>query len=235
MDHPRWERLAAGTGVVFVVLVVLSVVVAPFPPKVDDPIEKVTRYYRENRDVLMPAWYLAGIGIMFGLWFLGSLRAHLLAAEGGTGRVTTIMFASGFLAFAVTFAGSIAGAAMTFRVAEEGNPSVMLAMFDLQNMGFTFYWFAWATSVLAASIVVARTRALPRWFAWYGAVLVPVFLVAAAGLMIRSGPFAAGGVVTGGAFGVLASVLYLGWVATASVLLFRRLGSGRRPPAQAVS
>ena len=226
----RWERYAAGSGVVFAVLIVLSVVVAPFPPKVDDPIEDVTRYYVDNRDILMPAWYIAGVGVMFGLWFLGSLRSFLLPAEGGTGRLTTVMFASGLLAFAITFVGSVAGAAMTFRVAEQGDPGVMLAMFDLQNMGYTFHWFAWATSSAAAALVIWRTAALPRWFAWYAGLLVPVFLVAGLGLVIRSGPFAAGGVVTGGLYGVAASVLLLAWYVVASVLIMRRL---REPAARA--
>jgi hypothetical protein len=212
-------------------LVVVSVVIAPYPPKVDDPISKVTKYYSDHRDVLMVGWYIAAVAIMFGLWFLGSLRSYLLPAEGGTGRLTTVMFAAGFLAFAVSFTASIAGAAMTFRVARQGDPHVMLAMFDLQNMGFTFYWFAWATSVAAGSLVVARTGALPRWFAWYGAVLVPALMLAGAGLLFRSGPFAAGGVVTGGGYGVAASVLLLAWYAMASVMVMRRLRAGAPTPA----
>ena len=41
MGEERWEKLAAATGIVFVVLVIAGSFIAGQPPKADDPINKI--------------------------------------------------------------------------------------------------------------------------------------------------------------------------------------------------
>src|SRR6058998_1743046 len=89
MDDARWERWAAATGISFFVLLAVSSFIVPAaPPKANDSIAKITDYYVKHRKALLIAGYLGGLALVFALWFLGSLRSYLRAAEGVTGRLS---------------------------------------------------------------------------------------------------------------------------------------------------
>src|SRR3989442_4567006 len=98
MGEDRWEKLAAATGIVFVVLVIAGSFIAGQPPKADDPINKITAFAVDKRFALLLGDYLSAVGVVFALWFFGSLRSYLRRAEGGTGRLSAVGFRGGVLA-----------------------------------------------------------------------------------------------------------------------------------------
>lgn len=219
MDDSRWERIAAATGIAFVVILAIGNFLAPNPPAQDDPIEEVIDFAVDNRSALLIGSYLTGLALVFGLWFLGSLRTFLMRAEGGIGRLAAVAFAGGVVFVAIVLVSNAVGNGITLRIAEEGDPVAVRALFDTLTVLIASASFPVAVLVAATSIVAMRTGVLPRWYGWAGPVLTLLFLVAGTGVYIDHGFLA-----PGGGFSLIAFVVFALWVLVTSVLMMQRLG-----------
>lgn len=114
MADPRWERLGAATGIVFVVLSVLALFIGGQPGAAPD----VVQYFIDNRGRLLVQSFLAGLASIFFLWFLGSVWSYLRAAEGGTGRLSAVAFAGGILTMGLLMFSLVVSYALADRMAE---------------------------------------------------------------------------------------------------------------------
>ncbi len=223
MDETRWERAAAASGLVFVVLlVVASFLPGTGPPKADDSITKVLAYFTAHRGAVLWGGYLGGLALVFALWFLGILRTFLMRFEGGTGRLSAVAFGAGLVTGAMATVGGLTASALAFKVAGSGNHDVARALFDVSSLVGGSASFGIAVWIGATSVVVVRTGALPKWFGQAGLVIALFELVAGMSVAVDSGPLA-----TGGAIGFIGFLLFLLWVLVASVLMMRRLGATR--------
>jgi hypothetical protein len=180
----RWARWAPVGGIVFIVLFIVGMVLFS-TPDVDNSAERIRAFYDDkgNRTELIICGYLLVLSGIFFLWFLASLRSKLLEAEGGTGRLTSIVFASGivFTAMLMTAAGSFMFVAGEITFADAPvHPEIARVLPDI---GFTFLTIAGAFAAIAmidaASVLIIRTGVFPRWIGWLG-FLVAVVLLAAA-------------------------------------------------------
>ena len=235
MSEAKWERLAAGTGIVGAVLFLIQAVVVAFPPQIDDPVDVVGHYYFVHRIAVQWQMFLTGAAGVFLLWFLGSLRSHLRTAEGGTGRLSAVAFGSAIAAAAPVAAGALATAVLALEVGRIGGmlPRVALAasgapieaapvvrlLHDIRLMSYSLSWFALAPFFAAVAVVSIRDGAFPRWHAQTSYGLFFVAIVAGAGLFASGGVFAPGGVIGDAAF-----LLFLVWTAATSRLLMSRVG-----------
>jgi len=70
---------------------------------------------------------------------------------------------------------------------------------------------------------VLRTKLLPRWLGLPGLLLVVLLLLASAGLLLPSGPLAAGGIFT-----MLVFACFLLWELTLSIVLVARALATRK-------
>lgn len=224
MAEERWERLAAATGIAFVVVTAISLVIAPTPPDPGAAPDTVASYYTDNGDKLRLQSYVLGIGGVFFLWFLGTLRAFLRGAEGENGRLSATAFGAGIATFAAIGTGAGITATLAHRVAEQADPGVTSAMHDLAAMSFAGASFSTAAFFTAVALVSGRTKALPAWLGWFAWLLLPLSLIGAAAVFLDSGPFAPGGV-----FGYVGFGLTLLWFLGASVVLMQRVGRGTQP------
>ncbi|HEV3475559.1 MAG TPA: hypothetical protein VG602_09355, partial [Actinomycetota bacterium] len=116
-DERLWERVAAATGIVFVVLGIIAIAIVPQAPQPDASADEVAAYFVDRGDGVIAQTYLFAVAGLFFLWFLGSLRAHLRRAEGGTGRLSAIFFAGGIATFAAFGTGSGISAALAAGIA----------------------------------------------------------------------------------------------------------------------
>jgi hypothetical protein len=133
---------------------------------------------------------------------LGSLRATLLAAEGGTGRLATIAFAGG-VATAISMMFTVLPHA---QAAFDKDDTSDTSIDALVRMGDAFFGGVelFAIPLLAATaLVTLRFGGLPRWFAWVSLVLALILAIPPIGWL---------GVIVG---------LPL-WVLLLSVLLYRQ-------------
>jgi len=204
----RWERLAPLTGIVAVVLWLLAVLILETGDRPGDDASglEMAAFFEDETGRIFLSYLLWGLGGAFFLWFLGSLRGALAAAEGGVARLSATAFAGGIatVVFALAFpAPEVAGAIRADSSGAVLSPSAAEALF---SMGVGFFVAAEVTStvlLVATALVVLRTRMLPAWLAWAS-------LVFALGLLI---------------FPIGWAVLIFGvplWTVVVSVLLWRR-------------
>jgi hypothetical protein len=221
MEGSRWERYGAASGIAFAILAVATVLIVPqSPPAADDSLGQIQGYFREHRDGLLLSGYLTGLAIAFALWFTGSLRSHLMRAEGETGRMASVAFGGGLVAGAIALIGTAVTSALAFSAQSSvaGSQAVTRAMFDLGNMAFSVAWFPIAVLVGATALVSSRTGALPAWHARTSGILSIAFILAAASVFVDRGMLAAGG-----AYGYAMFLLFVAWVLVTSILVMQRV------------
>jgi hypothetical protein len=230
----RWARLAAATGVVFVVLALVGFVLAPNPPGPDASNDEVLSYFSDKENALRWQALLFTLGGAALLWFAGTLaaalRRRLEAGSDRTADVRTlddlgvrwpaIMLAAAGTAVALFTAGTASYTALAARAGEEIDASAGRALFELGGSLITYTSFPTFVFVAAASLAVARTRLLPDWLAWLGGAVALVLAIAGAGAVIGDsetfGP--------SGFFGIIAFLSNLLWILVASGLLTWKAG-----------
>jgi hypothetical protein len=194
MRDSEWERLGAATGAFSVLLFIIGFGIYPDPPAVDAGAIEVHAYYAEEQDGIQASLVLLTAALFFFIWFLGSLRSALRAAEGGTGRVSAIAFAGGLVGAGALFTliTLIAGAA--FRP-EEATPEVTTALNDLAVVSGAPALAAF-TALFAASAKVALRHG--AFSSATGTLLVLAALAqpfAVGAMLTDSGVFAGDGVL----------------------------------------
>jgi hypothetical protein len=170
MSNSRWERFAPLTGVVFFVLLAISIALSSDTPDTDDSTADTVSYWSAHDSRLIAAGILGTFAVIFFIWFAGSLRSVLLRAEGGDGRLSTIAFA-GMLTIGIS--GAI-GSALEFTAADTVNdvPATVTQTLSVLNEDFFFPFLAGiALFMFATGICVLRHGGLPRWLAWVAIVI----------------------------------------------------------------
>jgi hypothetical protein len=194
MSDRDWERLGAATGAFSVLLFIVGFAIFPTPPDVDASATAIHTYYADEQGGIQASMVLLTAALFFFIWFLGSLRSALRAAEGGTGRVSSIAFAGGLVSAGALFTliTLIAGAA--FRP-EQTTAEVTSAINDLAVVSGAPA-LAGLTALFAASAKVAlRHGAFPNSI---GLLLVLAALAqpfAVGAMLTDSGVFAGDGVL----------------------------------------
>jgi hypothetical protein len=195
-----WARYAPLSGLVFVALLVATLIIGGEGPETDDSTLKVVRFWTENDSEQITAAILGALAGVPLLWFLGSLRSTLRAAEGGTGRLSALAFAGGI----VLVAGATVDSSLQFVVADSAGdvpPTVTQALSVLYSDFFFVFPVGISVWLLASALVVLRFGALPAWLGW-AALVLGIVALTPAGFFSFVGVFA--------------------WVAVVSIVLFRQ-------------
>jgi len=190
----RWDRYSPLAGIKAVVLWVIGIVILSGPGHLgndssESPVVVLAKYKAHATPIQWGAW-LVMLGALAFLWFVGSLRAALFTAEGGTGRLSTLVGMGGvatavgiLLAHVPSFAAATTSDNLTAPAAK--------AMILMDDVFFYAAEFASVVFFLAAALSIFRFRALPRWLGWLAlvfgvlAVIPPVgWAVIALGLPI---------------------------------------------------
>lgn len=217
------ERFGAASGIVFVLLFVAGMFFGS-PPDFGAPAEEVSRYYIEDQKAIQTTVVLFTVGLFFFLCFLTSMRDVLRAAEGDTGRLSTVVFGGGLLTIAtfivtLTF---VAGAA--FRPGETP-PEITGTLDDLSFLAFAPGACGLVAFFAATAALTLRTKVLPAWFGWL-AVVPAISNAFTVGVVFGdSGPFSANGI-----FSYVGFFSFLIWILGASIVLVR--SAGARPGAK---
>src|SRR5687768_10619291 len=196
MAEQRWEKLGAATGIVFVVLAFASYLIAGELPRPGDSTEQVVAYYTDDSDKILWSMWLFGLaGIAF-LWFLGSLRSHLMKAEGGTGRLSAVAFGGGIAAGVVYSIGISISSALAFGIAQNASAEITDVLSDLATHLYNGSAFGFFVLVLATTLISGRTKVFPAWLGWLGWLVALLALGSTLTLVVDSGPFATGEIVS---------------------------------------
>jgi hypothetical protein len=208
----RGAALAPLTGVLFVVLTVVALILGGEPPDADDPIREVVEFWVDNDTALMIGSVLESLGAVALLFFSASLRRVLRRREDGAGVLSVAAMAGGIVAAA----GIAVDAAIRFAAADLADDVDPVVTQTLNAMWADFFFpmvVGMATLILATSLAALRTRFIPVWLAWIG-ILICIALFTPAGFVA----FAVGGL----------------WILILSVLLWRQeSAAGARPVSSA--
>jgi hypothetical protein len=179
----RVERLGPLAGIIAVVLFVVGVFLSEGmtnPPDDDAAAQAFLDYYQDEEGGILVAGWVFQLGAVFFLWFLGSLRVRLLAAEGRVGRLTATAFAAGIVTATCALllpASDMAGALSK----DEITPDGAVVFNNLGDMFFLGAEFASAVFLAAAGLIILSSRMLPRWLGWVSLVFALWLLIAPIG------------------------------------------------------
>jgi hypothetical protein len=168
------ERWAALGGVLYVVLFVIGTILQySGAPDGDAAPSKVVAWYSDSghRDQLNIGWILIGLGLFSFLWFLTALRQALirLVGEGFLPTLATVggvVYATLALAAAAVSNGIRTMSDDTYR--DQVFPELIHAANDAAYVLHSTGGAGIGAMMIAASLAVVRTRALPVWVGWIG-------------------------------------------------------------------
>jgi hypothetical protein len=215
----------AASGIVFVVLVVVSFF-TPDTPDADDPTSEIANSIAADRGAHLFSAYVSFLATLFFLGFTAALWSRLRAAEpergpsvlvllGGLGSALLILVANGvFLAL--------------IEAADEGRePEAVRALLELDQTTFIGLAITSAAFYAGAALSALQTHSLPTWLGWVAAVLALVFPLVLLAIFSKSDQ----GGVLGGVFFIAILVNFL-WVLATSIVMLRdaRAGGASNPP-----
>ena len=178
MDFERLARLAPWSGVVFVVLFVVSAAMLPID-FMEEP-DSLASSFADDMGRFIGAAQLAVIAGAALLWFSGTLASALLA-NGAGHRLAGIARMGGAAAATLLIAGAIVLAVGALRADEDGLIAAETAT-AVADIGLVLVAAAMpvAAAVLVGATAVAalRTRRiLPTWLAWVSVVLAVALVI----------------------------------------------------------
>ena len=102
MKEDRYAKEGAAGGVIFVIFLIVGfLIVFPKPPETDAPASEWARFFTDHQGAVRAGLTIVSVGMLFYIWFLGSLRSALASAEGGTGRLASVAYGAGLLTGAI--------------------------------------------------------------------------------------------------------------------------------------
>jgi hypothetical protein len=171
----QWEHHAPLTGIAAVVLWVVGLLVGGDTTNKDKATE-ILAAVQDNENQILVSGFLVALGAAVFIWFLGTLRSRLLAAEGEPGRLSATAFAGG-VAGAVCIA-LVPGPDMAAALSNDDiDASAASAMHNLTGAFFIGAEYLLPVLLVATALAALRFGALPRWLAWVSLVIALVLLI----------------------------------------------------------
>lgn len=221
------NRWGAAAGAATLVLVAAALVFENGGPPAGAPDAQVAAFYADHAPALLTQSLLFLVGAVLLLWFLGSLRAFLAAAEGGSGRYSALVFGAG-VAYVALSVVSQGGQVAVARVATSAAaPPVVAAMASLSGALFVVIAVPAAVMLGAFAATAVRARALPTWLGLLAGLAALAQLGLLAGVVVTAGPLA-----PTGWYSFAPYPLYVLWLAGTSVVMARpvdRTGAAPTP------
>jgi hypothetical protein len=183
LDDSRWERWANLGGILFVVLLVVTIALGGSPPKMSDSQAKIADYINDHLDEIKWAGYIGALATIPLFFWLGSVWRLMRRAEGGIPRLGVVAVAGAVFAAAMAGAAGLVLNTMALRgvVGTGGGTGTKF-----------FYTLSWAFNaagavgiaifVSAFSIVITRTGILPKLLGWFGLLVALVLVIGGASM-----------------------------------------------------
>jgi hypothetical protein len=187
-------RLGAFAGLAFSFLFFMGTAMLDLPHGVSD--QKMVAWWSDSGHQLttvvsMYCFVLAGLCFLV---FLAKLRSRLLAAEGGTGELTSLVVASGAVFVTMLFVAAAARGGIGFALKSPVGDESLPGADTLRYFPTIGYAALGAGGLLAAAVAMAttswlivRTAVFGRWLAWVGAAAALAIVlanVALSGVMV---------------------------------------------------
>jgi hypothetical protein len=210
----RSHRLAGIAGVLFFVVMIARVILAPDEGDTGDAAAVIAvKIHRHATGVLLDDWAGGIAAILFVAFAVG--LAGALRDAGARRELHALAVAGATAVLALASMQHALSATLAFSVADLAQPALTRALFDLSTLVEATLHLPIALTLAAASIAALRTGVLARWLANAG-IAVATLNAAAAGALAHAGILAAGGPL-----GVLSLMTLLLWTLLAGRALLR--------------
>ena len=209
MSDRLWQRLGAGCGIVYVVLLITA---GSIVGSGDAAIARASADAAASAATAI-GFSLEVFSFLFFLFFLGSLWSALRRAEGENGWLSMVAFASGLMSVTIKLASASSVFAALYRVREGLDPQIVRALLDMNDAAFSISFFPLVVLLVASGIVIIRSGALPRWLGWLAGLLAIALM--GGGLV---------GVIYHSEDAGLPFLLFWLWIVMTSIVLMRRAG-----------
>ena len=170
MTRISWERLAATTGVAFVVFYVAAFALGI---EVGDSNREILDYYASSghraREIV--AFFLIAGAALALLVFATALRSLIARLEQETAMIAALAWAGGIACAVLVLAGNAASRATAFAALDDKfqlDPNTRRLFEDTGYLLFVSGALAAILLVVAVSLAVLRYGLLPRWLGWAG-------------------------------------------------------------------
>ena len=205
------EWLVPLTGVLFVILVILSFTIGGEPPDHEEPVQEIVDHYVDNKDSVQFGAFLSALAGASFIFFFGYLRKVLRAAEGENGMLSLLAV----IGAAIVATGAAIDGTISFALAEaaddvpdEVDPVAIQALQVLWDNDFLPFALGSFVLLIATGASIVRHGALPKWLGWVALVL---------------------GILSVTPVGFFAFLVVAVWILVLSVMLMMRARSGPAP------
>jgi hypothetical protein len=210
------NRVAATTGIVAVVLIVIGFLTSGANPSWSASGSTIAQDYASHHDAGLASVVIVGFGLMALLWFAATLASAFRAAN--EDRIGSVI-----LAGAVTFVSIFAVTGVIqwtlFYGSAGGDPVLTKALFQMQSLAASLSFLPLALTVAATSIGAGFSKVFPGWYAILSGIAA-VLIVIVVGGVAHSGFFSPnGGYVFVGLLGLAV------WLIVSSIVLITRATS----------
>jgi hypothetical protein len=212
----KWtpERLAASSGIAFVILLVVGSLLPGSPKKYDASAADIATWFHDKHKSILIAGILFGLAYVFFLWFLASFAGTFRAA--GEQRLATVMYGAGVAFITIGAVTDGVMVALSREVSLGADENTVKLLYGIDNFLYSRMFWVAAALALAVAIANGRVKALPEWFGWlsYAGAIVLVI----GGLSQKTSGFfsPSGGMV------MITFIVFLAWILVASVLLVQK-------------
>jgi hypothetical protein len=226
MSDRRWEKLAAATGIAFVVTVLVSVFLVPEQIKANDSISKIGNHFVNHRTGLLWANWIGGIAGLFFLWLAGTVAAYM--RRHGAARLGAIALAGGAAGAAIGFVSCLTGGSLAWMAGHYPiGEGAVRTLWTLSELTGVVLFFPIAVFVSATSIAGMRTGTMPKWL-WQTGALVGLLALVTSTTWASSGFWA-----PGGGMNYIGLIAFVVWILALSITLWMRIGQGEDVQAMA--
>jgi hypothetical protein len=180
VDDSKWERWGALGGILFVIMVLVSVFLPGSPPKTSDSAAKIVKFFGDNGDEIRWAGYIGLLATIPLFWWLSSVWRLMRRGEGGAPRLAVMALGGAVFATVTAAIGAIILAVVPLVGLGSVGPSGARFFYVLgANIGAAPL-IGIAALIGAFSAVIIRSGVLPVVLGWLGALVALIALVGAA-------------------------------------------------------
>ena len=211
-DELRWERYGALGGILFVIMVVVTIFLPGSSPMASDSPAKILKYFHDHKSSIEVASFIGVLASVPILLWAGSLWARLHRAGDSQYRLALIAVLGLLLGGAGNFTQTATTAAVALEV--KNVAPTQAKFFFVLGSGFASAGaIGLAVLVLATSMAVFRYGAFPKWVGWIGVLNGILFLIAGYSIATTGDAI--------GAFGFASFIVWAIWLLITSILMFR--------------
>lgn len=164
--------IAPLTGVAFIVVAIIAIVLGGEPPSGDEPVQKIVDHYTDNKDEIQISAMVGVVAIVLLMFFAAHLRQVLTAADPRSMLPGLVLAGASVMAVGLAIDSTI-----SFTLADrvdDVEPAAVQALQALWDNDFIPILLGITVFLLSAGILIVRTGALPKWLGWIAILLAIV-------------------------------------------------------------